>query len=117
MVSGRPLRGSTLRMTLDVARHQWADGLRRLGTERGNRARQLADLVDAVHDELRRRIGQTFTLAELADAYAGSEDWVRDVVVESAPPPPRAEAGLRDAALVGDAAFASYARGATDYRP
>ena len=104
-------------MTLDVARHQWADGLRRLGTERGNRARQLADLVDAVQDELRRRIGQTFTLADLADAYAGSEDWVRDVVVESAPPPPRAEAGLRDAALVGDAAFASYARGATDYRP
>jgi len=103
-------------MTVDVARHQWAEGLRRLATERGNRARQLADLVDAVQDELRRRIGQTFTLAELAEAYAGSEDWVRDVVVESAPPP-RAEAGLRDAALVGDAAFASYARGATDYRP
>jgi len=102
-------------MSVDVARHQWEDGLRRLGAERGSRARQLADLVDAVQDELRRRIGQTFTLAELAETYAGSEDWVRDVVVESTTP--RARAGLRDAALVGDAAFGRYARGATDYRP
>lgn len=104
-------------MSVDVARHQWEEGLRRLGAERGARARQLADLVDAVQDELRRRVGQTFTLAQLAEAYTGSEDWVRDVVVESAPAPARAEAGLRDTALVQDAAFASYARGATDYRP
>jgi len=102
-------------VTVDVARHQWEDGLRRLGAERGARARQLAELVDAVQDELRRRVGQTFTLAQLADAYGGSEDWVREVVVESAPP--RARAGLRDTALVQDAAFGNYARGATDYRP
>ena len=102
-------------MTVDVARHQWEDGLRRLAAERGARAGQLAELVDAVQDELRRRVGQTFTLAQLADAYGGSEDWVREVVVESAPP--RARAGLRDTALVQDAAFGNYARGATDYRP
>jgi hypothetical protein len=40
---------------------------------------------------------------------------VRDVVVASTPE--RGRAGLRDAALVGDAAFGLYARGATDYRP
>ena len=103
-------------MSVDVARHQWDDGVRRLGEERtAPRAAQLAELVDAVQDELRRRVGQTFTLAELANAYAGSEDWVREIVVESTRP--RAQAGLRDAALVGDAAFARYARGATDYRP
>jgi hypothetical protein len=102
-------------VTVDVARHQWEDGLRRLAAERGARAGQLAELVDAVQDELRRRVGQTFTLAQLADAYGGSEDWVREVVVESAPP--RARAGLRDTALVQDAAFGNYARGATDYRP
>ena len=102
-------------MTVDVARHQWEDGLRRLAAERGARAGQLAELVDAVQDELRRRVGQTFTLAQLADAYGGSEDWVREVVVESAPP--RARAGIRDTALVQDAAFGNYARGATDYRP
>jgi hypothetical protein len=102
-------------MTVDVARHQWEEGLRRLGAERGARARQLAELVDAVQDELRRRIGQTFSLAELAGAYGGSEDWVRDVVVEHAPP--RSPVGVRDTALVQDAAFGNYARGATDYRP
>jgi hypothetical protein len=103
-------------MSVDVARHQWEDGVRRLEAERtGPRAGQLVELVDAVQDELRRRIGQTFTLADLARAYAGSEDWIRDVVVESTTP--RARAGLRDAALVGDAAFGRYARGATDYRP
>jgi hypothetical protein len=47
--------------------------------------------------------------------YQGSEDWVRDVVVRSAPP--RARAGVRDTALVQDAAFAQYARGASDYQP
>jgi hypothetical protein len=31
--------------------------------------------------------------------------------------PPKSRAGLRDAALVQDAAFADYARGASDYRP
>ena len=45
----------------------------------------------------------------------GSEDWVRDVVVRSAPP--KARAGIRDVALVQDAAFAHYARGASDDPP
>jgi hypothetical protein len=68
-----------------------------------------------VVDELRRRVGQTFTLDELADAYSGAEDWVREVVVREADL--RARAGLRDTALVQDAAFGQYARGATDYAP
>jgi hypothetical protein len=102
---------------LTTARHQWDEGARRLAAAQADpaRYRQLAALVDAVLDELRRRVGQTFTLAELAEAYAGAEDWVRDVVVEATPP--RAAAGLRDAALVQDAAFGQYAHGATDYRP
>ena len=40
---------------------------------------------------------------------------MRDVVVSRTPP--RARAGIRDTALVQDAAFAQYARGATDYAP
>ena len=71
--------------------------------------------MEAVVEELRRRVGLTFTLAELARVYEGSEDWVREVIVESTPP--RSRAGLRDTALVQDAAFAYYARGATDYSP
>ena len=102
---------------LETARYQWEEGTRRLEAERGEgaRYRHLAALVDAVVDERRRRVGQTFTLAELADVYDGSEDWVRDVVVRSTPP--RSPAGVRDAALVQDAAFGHYARGALDYRP
>jgi hypothetical protein len=37
------------------------------------------------------------------------------VIVSSAPP--RSRAGIRDAAIVQDAAFARYAQGAIDYSP
>jgi glutathione S-transferase len=102
---------------LEVARHQWEEGRRRLAAEGEDtaRSRHLAALVDAVEDELGRRVGQTFTLADLAAAYVGAEDWVRDVVLLSTPP--RSRAGVRDTAVVQDAAFAQYARGAVDYRP
>ena len=117
MVSGREVRAGGGDVRLANARLQWDEGLRRFESARGDgaRYRALGTLVDAVQDELRRRVGQTFSLAELADAYEGSEDWVRDVVVDSALP--RAPADLRDSALVGDTAFGMFARGATDYRP
>jgi hypothetical protein len=41
---------------------------------------------------------------------------VREVVVESTPAR-GARAGLADASVVQDAAFARYSRGATDYAP
>jgi len=104
-------------MSVDVARLQWDDGLRRVeGAAREEpRYQHLSLLVDAVVDELRRRVGQTYSIAELASVYRGSEDWVREVVRDAAPP--KAQAGIRDTAVVQDAAFARYARGATDYRP
>ena len=40
---------------------------------------------EIVLDELRRRVGTTFTLAELVAAYAASEHWVREVIEERAP--------------------------------
>jgi hypothetical protein len=63
--------------------------------------------------ELRRRVGQTYTLQQLADAYAGAEAWTLDAV-EAADSDPGLE---REVALVTDAAFRLYARGASDYRP
>ncbi|HVD66096.1 MAG TPA: hypothetical protein VNB65_04275 [Gaiellaceae bacterium] len=103
--------------SLALARHQWAEGKRQLDAAGFDtaRSRHLIVLVEAVAAELARRIGQTFTLAELAQLYVGSEDWVRDVIVASAPA--RSRAGIRDTALVQDAAFALYAQGASDYRP
>jgi hypothetical protein len=104
-------------VSVAVARLQWEDSARRLEAARSDpaRYRKLLELVDAVIDELRRRVGQTFTLEELAQAYSGAEDWVRDIVVDSITP--KSPVGVRDAAMVGDAAFGRYARGATDYRP
>ena len=103
--------------SLPAARHQWDEGKRRLAGEGEDtaRSRQLDLLVDAVIDELRRRVGQTFTLGELASAYDGAEDWVREVIVTAMPP--RSRASMGDAALVQDAAFARYAQGAVDYSP
>lgn len=103
---------------LQAARYQWEEGARRLAETRADlpRYRQLASLVDAVVDQLRRRVGQTFTLDQLAEAYSGSEEWVRDVVVDGTPAR-GARAGLPDSSVVQDAAFALYSRGATDYAP
>jgi enamine deaminase RidA (YjgF/YER057c/UK114 family) len=103
--------------SLTLARHQWAEGKRLLDAAGDDtaRSRHLRFLVDAVADELARRVGQTFTLGELAQAYDRSEDWVRDVIVASMPA--RSRAGIKDTALVQDAAFALYAQGASDYRP
>jgi hypothetical protein len=102
---------------LTAVRHQWDEGKRRLAAEGENtaRSRHLDLLVEAVVEGLRKRVGQTFTLGELAGAYEGADDWVRDVIASSATP--RWRAGIRDAAIVQDAAFARYAQGASDYSP
>ena len=105
-------------MTVDVelARQQWNDGQRRVDETRRADARRyvrLAEQVDVVVAELRARVGQTFTLAELADAYEGADRWVRDLLDEADPE----AAPVGEAGTVADAAFAAYARGAADYRP
>ena len=102
-------------MDVELARRQWEDGTRRIEAVRGDarRYRTLLEQVDVVLGELRKRVGQTFTMDELADAYDGADDWARhavDVADPEAPPPP-------DLPAVAGAAFHQYARGATDYRP
>lgn len=114
---GRAVRGGGAERVIESARQQWADGAARLREEAvdAERYRQLCDLVDAVVAELRRRVGQRYTVAELARAHAASDDWVRELVLDATGP--RARVSVRDAALVQDAAFAAYARGARDWRP
>ncbi len=92
---------------------QWEDGSRRLDAEAHDRRRyeSLLAQVEAITDELRRRVGQTFTLRELVDTYEQAERWTRDVVAERAPTP----SWTRDVAMVEDAAFHRYARSASDY--
>lgn len=100
---------------VESARHEWESGYRRLEASRGDReehARLLAQ-VEAITDELRRRLGGTFTLTELVDTYAEAERWVRDVVSERAP----VKNWPRTLATAEDAAFHLYQRGAVDYEP
>ena len=98
-----------------VARQEWEEGTRRLESVRDDRRRyrQLLELLDLVLDELRRRIGQTYTLAELVAAYGESERWAREVLEERAP----SASWPRDLTLVVAAAFDAYQRGAIDYEP
>jgi hypothetical protein len=93
------------------ARLQWEDGYRRLNehaTDRPTYLRLLAQ-VDVLIDELNRRVGQMFTLAELAAAYDEADRWLLEVL-----PPGE---GAVQLGLVEDAAFHLYARGAVDYAP
>ena len=99
-------------VAVESARQQWATGHRRLADEAPDRNLhlRLLEAVGVVLDELNRRVGQTFTLAELADAYADSDRWLLDVL-GSRP------GGVTQLTLVADAAFHVYARGAADYSP
>jgi len=76
-------------------------------------AERLNAQLEVVTDELRRRIGQTFTVEQLAIAYDRADAWVRDAVSEHAATP----GWPRTLALVEDAAFHLYQRGAVDYAP
>jgi hypothetical protein len=103
-------------MDLEIARQQWQDGERRVEETRPDRERyvDLTRQVDVVVAGLRKRVGQVFTLGELAEAYDGADEWARELLDSAADPdaPPTAEAGT-----VADAAFHAYARGAADYHP
>jgi hypothetical protein len=100
---------------LEIARQQWQSASRRLEGARNDprRYRRLTDQVDALTAELRRRLGQTFTMSELVRTYRGSEAWAFDAI-EARDRNPGWE---REAALVTDAAFGVYSRGASDYAP
>lgn len=98
---------------LALTRHEWAEGHRLLEAERGDAAHygRLLGQVEVVTDQLRLRVGGTFTLAELADAYRDADAWARQEVADRAPGP----GWPRDLSIVLAAAFHAYQRGAADY--
>jgi len=100
---------------VQTARTDWERGYAELEAQKGDPRRytRLLNAVDAVTAELRARIGQTFTLEQLVDAYSDVERWGRHAVAERAP----YVGWPRDLALVQDAAFHLYARGAVDFTP
>jgi hypothetical protein len=101
--------------SVEAARQQWADGNRRLeshATEPDVYRRLLVQLEVAM-EELRKRVGETFTLAQLAETYDAADGWMREAVEERAAAP----GWSRQLSVVQDAAFHLFARGATDYSP
>ena len=111
---GRSLISPLVSADLESAKLEWEHAHRDLvevGRDPTNDERVRGQL-DVLAAELRRRVGGTFTLRELADEYAVADGWARDVLAEHAAP-----GWLRTLALVEGAAFHLYARGAVDYQP
>ncbi len=98
-------------MSYETAVQQWRAGERRLQAASGAERRVLDRVVDAIVDELRRRLGGKFTADELADLYDRGTAWCLDIAVSVAPDDPYAW----EADTVADSAFARYLREATDY--
>ncbi len=110
----RRLGSSLVSADLESARLEWEHAYRDL--EEVARDPVLEDRIGAqlevIYTELRRRVGGTFTLRELADEYVTADGWTRDVLSEQGAP-----GWPRTLALVEGAAFHLYARGAVDYQP
>jgi hypothetical protein len=100
---------------LAVTRHEWEDGTRRLEAARTDprRYRELLKLLDLIRDELRKRVGQTYTLEQLAAAYGEAETWARELLDERSTFP----GWPRELTTVLAAAFDAYQLGALNYTP
>ena len=96
--------------TLENALFQWEEGRRRLQelAEDPTTGRRADRVVDAIREELRRRVGVTFTAAELAECYAQGTEWCLRVAGEVTP-------YVADAQALADAAFWLYLQGASDF--
>ena len=92
---------------LENALFQWRDGDRRLAQTSEPARSDLDRAAYAVIEELRKRLGSTFLLEELADLYHRGTDWATELAA-------RYGAGT-DAAAVVDAAFARYARESSNF--
>jgi hypothetical protein len=110
----RPLISSLVSADLESARLEWEHAYRDFVEVARDPAleERVRHQLDVISAELRRRVGGTFTLRELADQYAGADRWAHDVLAEQAAP-----GWPRTLALVEGAAFFLYSRGAADYQP
>ncbi len=100
-------------MRFDDVFSLWLDGERRLRQAEPDDRRAMERAIDVIVDELRRRLGGPFTTDELAGLYgAQGTDWAFDLATRAAPGTPAAW----DMPTVAGAAFARYAREASDYR-
>lgn len=99
----------------DAVRHEWAEGYRRLQAEkeRPQLYDQLHAQVRVLTEELSKRVGNHYTLSQLAAAYPQADDWGREAVADRAAAP----GWPRDLSVALAAAFHLFSRGASDYEP
>ncbi len=95
---------------LENALFQWEDGWRDLRAIEDPKERRLAErVVEAMREELRRRIGSTFSAAQLADLYGEGTEWALGIAGDIAPAMESRSQSL------ADAAFWAHLRGAGDF--
>jgi uncharacterized protein HemY len=99
---------------VQIAKLEWEDAYRGLLEAARDPAREeaLRRQLEAVTSELRRRLGGSFTVRELATEYVRADAWTRDALASTGVP-----GWPRTLALVEGAAFHLYSRGAADYAP
>ena len=90
---------------LENALFQWEEGERRVREAPEPERQDLERAADTVLAALRKRLGSTFAVHELADLYGSGTDWAAELA--------RGAGG--DASLVVDAAFGRYARQAANF--
>jgi hypothetical protein len=95
-----------------LVRQQWREAYRRLA-EDGAIAEPVREQMESVTDELRRRIGSSYSLTELVAVYERSDTWAIGAIAEQS----HGSRWIRTASAATDAAFHLYARGARDYAP
>ena len=92
---------------LENALYQWREGERRIANAPEPAQADLETATEAVVEGLRRRLGSSFVVDELAALYGEDTDWALEIA--------RRHAAGTDAAAVVDAAFARYVREAKDF--
>ncbi len=93
--------------SVENALFQWEEGERRVRQAPEVERAQLESAVDVVLGELRRRLGSSFTVEELAGMYGAGVDWANDLA--------GGQGVGSDAAWVVDATFSRYAREAINF--
>jgi hypothetical protein len=97
-------------MSFESALFSWQQGERRVSQAPADRRAVLERVTERIVQELRRRLGSTFTSEELARLYGEGTDWCLPVAASAAP-----EAPWAWEADVADAAFGRYVRDAVDF--
>jgi hypothetical protein len=101
-------------LSVHLAREDWRNGERIVERILADPARApiATRVMQELQRELRRRLGQTYTLTALVALYGDADRWGREAAQRVAP-----EIGWAHDSVFADAACARAARNARDWKP